>query len=64
LTELLGDSIGPKDYLLLLKINYIHDKKLLSYFNQIIDSEKSELVSERLPLLIKETKELRKQMLI
>ena len=64
LTELLGNSIGPKDYLLLLKINYIHDKKLLSYFNQIKDSEKSELVSERLPLLIKETHELRKQMQI
>jgi len=62
LNDSLGDDIGPEDYLLLIKTSFEHDKKLASYFNQIKDSEKSKLVSERLPLLIKEMEELMKQM--
>ena len=62
LSDSLGDDIGPEDYLLLIKSTFEHDKKLASYFNQIKDSEKSILVSERLPLLIKEMEELMKQM--
>jgi hypothetical protein len=62
LNDALGDEIGPNDYLLLLKTTFEHDKKLASYFAQIKDSEKSKLVSERLPLLFKEMEELMKQM--
>jgi len=62
LSDSLGDDIGPEDYLLLIRSSFEHDKKLASYFNQIKDSEKSKLVSERLPLLIKEMEELMKQM--
>ena len=62
LTEALGDDIGPEDYLQLLRSTFEKDKKLVTYFNQIKDAEKSKLVSERLPLIIKETEELMKQM--
>ena len=62
LNDSLGDDIGPQDYLLLIRSTFEHDKKLATYFNQIKDSEKSKLVSERLPLLIKEMEELMKQM--
>ena len=62
LTDALGDEIGPQDYLTLLKTTFAHDKKLADYFNQIKDTQKSKLVSERLPLIIKETEELMKQM--
>ena len=62
LNDSFGDDIGPEDYLILLRTTFEHDKKLASYFNQIKDSEKSKLVSERLPLLIKEMEELMKQM--
>ena len=62
LQDALGDEIGPQDYLLLLRTTFNHDKKLADYFNQQKDTEKSKLVSERLPLLIKETEELMKQM--
>ena len=62
LNDSLGEDIGPQDYLLLLKSTFDHDKKLAAYFNQIKDTEKAKLVSERLPLLIKETEELMKQM--
>ena len=62
LQDALGDEIGPQDYLLLLRTTFSHDKKLADYFNQQKDTEKSKLVSERLPLLIKETEELMKQM--
>ena len=62
LSEALGEEIGPEDYLALLKTTFAHDKKLADYFNQIKDAQKSKLVSERLPLLIKETEELMKQM--
>ena len=62
LTDALGDEIGPQDYLNLLKTTFAHDKKLVDYFNQIKDAQKSKLVSERLPLIVKETEELMKQM--
>ena len=62
LTDALGDEISPQDYLTLLRTTFAHDKKLVDYFNQIKDAEKSKLVSERLPLIIKETEELMKQM--
>jgi hypothetical protein len=62
LNDSLGEDIGPQDYLLLIKSTFEHDKKLAIYFNQIKDSEKSQLVKERLPLLIKEMEELMKQM--
>lgn len=62
LTNSLGDEISPQDYLILLKTTFDHDKKLVDYFNQQNDVEKSILISERLPLLIKETEELIKQM--
>ena len=62
LTDALGDEIGPKDYLALLKTTFDHDKKLVSYFTQIKNGEKAKLVSERLPLILKETEELMKQM--
>ena len=62
LQDALGDEIGPQDYLVLLRTTFAHDKKLADYFNQQKDQEKSKLVSERLPLLIKETEELMKQM--
>ena len=62
LTEALGDDIGPEDYIQLLRSTFEKDKKLVTYFNQIKDAEKSKLVSERLPLIIKETEELMKQM--
>ena len=62
LTDALGDEIGPKDYLALLKTTFDHDKKLVAYFTQIKNAEKAKLVSERLPLIIKETEELMKQM--
>ena len=58
----MGEDIGPEDYLALLRNTFEHDKKLATYFNQQKDSEKSKLVSERLPLLIKEMEELMKQM--
>ena len=62
LTNSLGDDISPNDYLVLLKTTFEHDKNLATYFSQQKDIEKSKLVSERLPLLIKETEELIKQM--
>ena len=62
LNDALGEDISPQDYLALLKTTFAHDKKLVDYFNQEKDAEKSKLVSERLPLLIKETEELMKQM--
>ena len=62
ITEAMGDEIGPEDYLGLIRQTFEHDKKLATYFNQQKDSEKSKLVSERLPLLIKEMEELMKQM--
>ena len=62
LTNSLGDDISPNDYLALLKNSFDHDKKLATYFSQQKDAEKAKLVSERLPLLIKETEELIKQM--
>ena len=62
LTDALGEDISPQDYLTLLRTTFAHDKKLADYFNQNKDSEKSKLVSERLPLIIKETEELMKQM--
>ena len=62
LNDALGEDIGPQDYLALLKTTFSHDKKLADYFNQEKDTEKSKLVSERLPLIIKETEELMKQM--
>ena len=62
LTDSLGDDISPEDYLLLLKTTFAHDKRLVDYFNQQKDAEKSKLVSERLPLIVKETEELMKQM--
>ena len=62
LTNSLGDDISPNDYLALLKNTFDHDKKLATYFSQQKDAEKAKLVSERLPLLIKETEELIKQM--
>ena len=62
LNDALGDDIGPEDYLALLRTTFEHDKKLATYFNQQKDSEKSKLVSERLPLLFKEMEELMKQM--
>ena len=62
LTDALGDEIGPQDYLTLLRTTFAHDKKLVDYFNQIKDAQKSKLVSERLPLIIKEIEELMKQM--
>jgi hypothetical protein len=62
LEESLGEDIGPEDYLTLLKTTFAHDKKLVDYFNQEKDKEKSLLVSERLPLLFQETEELMKQM--
>ena len=52
LTDSLGDDISPEDYLLLLKTTFAHDKRLVDYFNQQKDAEKSKLVSERLPLII------------
>ena len=58
----LGDSISPQDYLTLLKSTFSHDKKLVDYFNQQKDVEKAKLVTERLPLIIKETEELMKHM--
>ena len=57
--NLMGDDITPKDYLTLLKITFEHDKKLAEYFKQIGDMEKFILVGERLPLLAKETEELK-----
>jgi hypothetical protein len=62
LNDAMGEDIGPEDYLALLRTTFEHDKKLATYFNQQKDSEKSKLVSERLPLLIKEMEELMKQM--
>ena len=62
ITDSLGDDISPEDYLVLLKTTFAHDKKLVDYFNQEKDAEKSKLVSERLPLIVKETEELMKQM--
>ena len=62
LNDAMGEDIGPEDYLALLRSTFEHDKKLATYFNQQKDSEKSKLVSERLPLLIKEMEELMKQM--
>ena len=62
LTDSLGDEISPQDYLLLLKTTFAHDIKLANYFIQQKETEKSKLVSERLPLIIKETEELMKQM--
>ena len=58
----LGVEINPQDYLILLKTTYAHDQKLVEYFNQTKNYENSKLVSERLPLIIKETEELIKQM--
>ena len=62
LNDSLGDEIGPEDYLVLLRTTFAHDKKLVDYFNQQKDTEKSKLVAERLPLILKETEELMKQM--
>ena len=62
LNDAMGEDIGPEDYLALIRTSFEHDKKLATYFNQQKDSEKSKLVSERLPLLIKEMEELMKQM--
>ena len=62
LTNSLGDDISPQDYLTLLKTTFDHDKKLVDYFTQQKDAEKSKLVTERLPLILKETEELMKQM--
>ena len=62
ITDSLGDDISPQDYLTLLKTTFAHDKKLVDYFNQEKNIEKSKLVSERLPLIVKETEELMKQM--
>ena len=62
LTNSLGDDISPQDYLALLKTTFDHDKKLVDYFTQQKDAEKSKLVTERLPLILKETEELMKQM--
>ena len=58
----LGDEISPQDYSTLLKATFEHDKKLLEYFKQIGDKDKFQLVNERLPLIMKETEELMKQM--
>jgi len=62
ITDSLGEDISPQDYLTLLKTTFAHDKKLVDYFNQEKNIEKSKLVSERLPLIVKETEELMKQM--
>ena len=62
LNDSLGDSIGPEDYLTLLKNTYAHDRLLAEYFAQQNDAEKAKLVNERLPLLVKETGELKQQM--
>ena len=62
LTDSMGDEITPQDYYVLLRTTFEHDKKLVTYFTQQKDTEKSKLVSERLPLIIKETEELMKQM--
>ena len=62
LNDSLGDDIGPEDYLVLLRTTFAHDKRLADYFNQQKDTEKSKLVTERLPLILKETEELMKQM--
>ena len=58
----LGDEISPQDYSNLLKATFDHDKKLAEYFKQIGDKDKFQLVNERLPLIIKETEELMKEM--
>ena len=58
----MGDEITPQDYLALLKVTFDHDKKLAEYFKQIGNKEKFTLVNERLPLIVKETEELLKQM--
>jgi len=58
----LGDEISPEDYLCLLKTTFDHDKKLATYFTQIKDSNKLQLVNERLPIILKELEELIKQM--
>ena len=62
LNQSLGDTIGPEDYLNLLKNTFAHDKLLAEYFAQQNDAEKGKLVRERLPLLLKETQELMAQM--
>ena len=62
LNDSLGDSIGPEDYLTLLKNTFAHDKLLAEYFAQQNDEEKGKLVRERLPLIVKETQDLKSQM--
>ena len=62
LNDSLGDDIGPEDYLVLLRTTFARGRKLADYFNQQKDTEKSKLVAERLPLIIKETEELVKKM--
>ena len=56
--SLVGGDISLQDYLALLKTTFDHDKKLADYFKEQEETEKSQLVIERLPLLIKETENL------
>ena len=56
--SLVGGDISLQDYLALLKTTFDHDKKLADYFKEQGETEKSQLVIERLPLLIKETENL------
>ncbi len=62
LNESFGDTIGPDDYLAMLKSSFDHDKKLAQYFAQTNQKDKSLLVSERMPIIFKEMESLLKQM--
>lgn len=54
----LGDTIDPKQYLVMMKNQLEKDKLLAMYFEQEKVPDKAELVKSRIKLLIKEIKEL------
>ena len=53
----MGSEITINMYLGMLRYQLDHDRKLLKYFQDKKDVEKSKLVAERIPVLIAELEE-------
>ncbi len=54
MNQIEGGVFSPEDYLMIMKNQLEKDKKLQQYFTDKGDMAKKQLVSERLPILIKE----------
>jgi hypothetical protein len=57
MNQIEGGVFSPEDYLMIMKNQLEKDKKLQQYFTDKGDMAKKQLVSERMPILIKEITE-------